>query len=177
MIKIKLNIKKFIPYIIFFIIFFSISSVVMIVLKKEIEKKMSQYYSAKLLAINEENFEKEKSEKAEEGQKKIKNAARILREFSPEEIRKYQQELRQRLDMYEKKIALLDKNEKEIEAFKTDIENRKNEIASLRKELEEELEFISRERIDLDNDLVLFDEGERKNLRRLSDIYASMEAL
>ena len=177
MIKIKLNIKKIIPYIIFFIIFFSISSVVMIVLKKEIEKKMSQYYSAKLLAINEENFEKEKNEKAEEGQKKIKNAARILREFSPEEIRKYQQELRQRLDMYEKKIALLDKNEKEIEAFKTDIENRKNEIASMRKELEEELEFISRERIDLDNDLVLFDEGERKNLRRLSDIYASMEAL
>ncbi len=177
MIKVKFNIKKFIPYIIFFIIIFSISSVVMISLKKEIEKKMSKYYADRLLAIEEKNYERERDEHAAEGQKKIKGAARILREFSPEEIRKYQRELQQRLDMYEKKVALLDKNEKEIETFKTDIEYRKSEIASMRKALEEELDFIGRERIDLDSDLIAFDEGERENLKRLSDIYASMEAL
>ncbi len=177
MIKIKLNIKKFIPYIIFFIVFFSVSSVVMISLKKKIEKKMSEYYSARLLAIEEKNYEREKNEQAAEGQEKIKNATRILRKFSSEEIRKYQRELRQRLDMYEKKVALLDKKEKEIEGFKSDIEYRKSEIASMRKALDKELEFISRERIVLDSDLVAFDESERKNLKRLSDIYASMEAL
>jgi flagellar motility protein MotE (MotC chaperone) len=177
MIKIKLNIKKFIPYIIFFVVFFSISSVVMIALKKEIEKKMSQYYSAKLLEIKEQNIENKKNELAVESQKEIKDAARILREFSPEEIRKYQHELRERLDMYEKKVGLLEKKEKEIETFKTDIEHRKNEIDSMRIVLEDELEFISKERIALDSDLVLFDKSERKNLKRLSDIYASMDAL
>ncbi len=177
MIKIKLNIKKFIPYIIFFIVFFSISLVVMVALKKEVEKKMTQYYSARILAIKEDNIEKEKNLQATEAQKEIKDAARILMEFSPEEIRKYQEELRQRLNMYENKVALLDKKEKEIETFKTDIEYRKSEIVSMREALEEELDFISRERIDLDKDLVAFDEGERKNLKRLSGIYASMEAL
>ncbi len=177
MIKIKLNIKKFIPYIIFFIVFFSISLVVMVALKKEVEKKMTQYYSARILAIKEDNIEKEKNLQATEAQKEIKGAARILMEFSPEEIRKYQEELRQRLNMYENKVALLDKKEKEIETFKTDIEYRKSEIVSMREALEEELDFISRERIDLDKDLVAFDEGERKNLKRLSGIYASMEAL
>ena len=39
MIKIKLNIKKFIPYILFFIVFFSISFFMMVALKKRIEKK------------------------------------------------------------------------------------------------------------------------------------------
>ena len=177
MIKVKLNIKKFIPFVLFFIIIFSISTVVMISLKKRIEKKMSEYYADRLLAIEEKNYERERDEHAEEGKEKIKDAARTLRKFSPEEIRKYQQELRERLDVYKKKVSLLDRNEKELEAFKTDIEYRKKEIVSMEKALEEELEFISRERIELDGDLVAFDEGERKNLKRLSDIYASMEAL
>ncbi|MCP4268140.1 MAG: hypothetical protein GY777_21630 [Candidatus Brocadiaceae bacterium] len=177
MIKIKLNVKKFIPYIIVFIVLFSISLVVMKTLKKDIEKKMSKYYTDRLLAIEEKNYERERDEHAAEGQEKIKNAARILRKFSSEEIRKYQQELRERLDVYKKKVSLLDKKEKDLESFKTDIEYRKKEIAAMKIALEEELEFISKERIGLNSDLILFDEGERKNLKRLSDIYASMDAL
>ncbi len=138
---------------------------------------MTKYYSDKLLAIEEKNYEREKNKYAAEGQEKIRNATRILRKFSSVEIREYQQELRQRLDIYEKKIALLKKDEKEIEAFKADIEYRKSEIASMKKMLEDELELISRERIDLDSNIVAFGKNERKNLQRLSDIYASMEAL
>ncbi len=177
MIKIKLNIKKHIPYILFFIVFFSVSSVVMIVLKKGVEKKLKQYYSAKLLEIRKEYSRKESSEKAINEEKEKKEAVRMLRKFSPDEIRKYQMELRQRIDLYEKKVTLLDKKEKEIEAFKTDVENRKSEIASMREKLDEALMFISAERIDLDSDLVVFNESERKNLKRLADIYASMDAL
>ena len=50
MIKIKLNIKKFIPYILFFIVFFSLSSFVMIALKKRIEKKINDHVRSLMLS-------------------------------------------------------------------------------------------------------------------------------
>lgn len=177
MIKVKLNIKKFIPYILFFIVFFSISSFVMIALKKGIEKKMGQYYSTKLVEIEEEYSKKESSEQEADEQEKTKEAVRTLKGFSPEEIRKYQQELRQRIELYEKKVAFLGKKEKEIEDFEADVEMRKSEIATMRQRLGETLMLISNERIELDRDLIVFDASERKNMKRLADIYASMEAL
>ncbi len=177
MIKIKLNIKKFIPYILFFVVFFSISSFVMVTLKKGIEKKMGKHYSAKLLEI-EEKYSKEKLRENEvEEAKKVKTAVRELKGFSPDEIRKYQDELRQRISLYDKKVGLLGKKEREIESFKADVEDRKNEISTMRIKLDEALLLISNERIDLDRDLIVFDKSERKNLKRLADIYASMEAL
>ncbi len=177
MIKIKLDIKKFIPYILFFIVFFSISSVVMIALKKGIEKRAVQYYSAKLLEIEEEYSKKESMEKEAGEQEKTKKAVRTLKGFSPDEIRKYQHELLERIALYEKKVALLGKKEKEIEAFKADVENRKSEMTTMKKKMDEALMLISKERIDLDRDLIVFDESERKNLKRLAGIYASMDAL
>jgi len=180
MIKIKLNIKKHIPYILFFIIFFSVSTAAMIVLKKGIEEKLKTYYSAKLLETMEKYSHKEGGRKAvneEKEEEEKKEAVRMLRRFTSDEIRKYQMELRQRIDLYENKVALLDKKEKEIEAFETDVENRKSEIASMREKLDEALMFISAQRVDLDSELVVFNESERKNLKRLADIYASMEAL
>ena len=177
MIKIKLNIKKFIPYILFFIVFFSISSFVMIALKKRIEKKMSQSYSARLLEIKEEYRQKRSNAKEADEQEKTKDAVRVLKGFSPEEIRKYQQELRQRIALFEKKVALLDKKEKEIEAFEADVEKRKSEITTMRQKLDELLMLVSKARINLDRDLIVFDESERKNLKRIADIYASMDAL
>ncbi len=183
MIKIKLNIlniKKHIPYILFFIIFFSVSSVAMIVLKKGVEEKLKKYYSAKLLETREKYGHSEGSGKAineERDKEEKKEAVRMIRKFSPDEIRKYQMELRQRIDLYEKKVTLLNKKEKEIEAFETDVESRKSEIASMREKLDEALMLISAARIDLDSDLVVFNKSERKNLKRLADIYASMEAL
>lgn len=177
MIKVKLNIKKFIPYILFFIVFFSISSFVMIALKKGIEKKLGEYYSSKILEIEEVYSKKESSQKEEIEQKKTKEAVRVLKGFSPDEIRKYQLELRQRIALYEKKFALLSKEEREIEAFKADVENRKKEMMTMRKKLDGALLLISKERIDLDRDLIVFDESERKNLKRLATIYSSMDAL
>lgn len=177
MIKIKLNIKKHIPYILFFIVFFSVSTVAMIVLKKGVEEKLKKYYSAKLLETMEKYSHKEGSGKAINEEKETKEAVRLLREFAPDEIRKYQMELRQRIDLYENKVTLLDKKEKEMESFKTDVENRKSEITSMREKLDEALIFISAERVDLDSDIVVFNESERKNLKRLADIYASMDAL
>ena len=79
MIKIKVNIKKFIPYILFFSVFFAISSFVMISVKKGIEKKMGQYYSAKLLEIEEEYRKKDSSAKEVDEQKKTKEAVRVLK--------------------------------------------------------------------------------------------------
>ncbi len=166
-IKIKLDIKKHIPYILFFIIFFSVSSVGMIVLKKGIEEKLNKHYSAKLVEAREKYSHGEGSGKAinEEKEKEEKReAVRMIRKFTSDELRKYQAELRQRIDLYEKKVALLDKKEREIEAFETDVEGRKSEIASMRVDLDEALMFISAERVDLDSDLVVFNESERKNL-------------
>ncbi|GAX60043.1 MgtE intracellular region [Candidatus Scalindua japonica] len=177
MIKIKLDIKKFVPHLLFLIIFFSVSSVVMIKLKTGIQKKMGKSYSAKLIEIEEEYSKRINNAKESADQKKTTEAVRELKGFSPDEIRKYQQELRQRIELYEKKAALLEKNEKEIEAFKADVEDRKNEILTMRKKLDEKLMLISKARIDLDRDLIVFDETERKNVKRLAGIYASMEAL
>ncbi len=169
--------KKLIPYALFFIVFFVISSLVMVKLKKEVEKKMVGYYSSKLSEMEEEYSKREISDKAAFEQEKSKEAVRAIKGFSPEEIRKYQQELQERIELYEKKYALLSKNEREIEAFKTDVENRKKEMISMRKKLDGALLLISKERIDLDKDLIIFEESERKNLKRLADIYSSMDAL
>ena len=67
--------------------------------------------------------------------------------------------------MFEKKVALLGKKEKEIEAFEADVENRKNEITTMRQKLDGLLMQVSKARINLDRDLIVFDENERKNLR------------
>jgi len=149
----------------------------MVALKKRIEKKMAQSYSAKLLEIKEEYRKNDSSAKEAEEQKKTKDAVRALKGFSPEEIRKYQQELRQRIELFEKKVELLGKKEKEIETFEADVENRKSEIMAMRQKLYELLMLVSKARINLDRDLIVFDESERKNLKRIADIYASMEAL
>ena len=175
--KTKLNKKKLIPYVLFFIVFFAISSVVMITLKKGIEQKMVEYYTSKIAEIEEEYSKKEISEKKADEQKKTKEAVRSIKGFSSDEIRKYQQELKQRIALYEKKSALLRKNEREVEAFKTDVENRKKEMETMRKKLDGALLLISKERIDLDSDLIVFDESERKNLKRLAGIYSSMDSL
>ena len=175
--KTKLNKKKLIPYVLFFIVFFAISSVVMITLKKGIEKKMVGYYTSKIAEIEEEYSKKEISDKKADEQKETKEAVRSIKEFSSDEIKKYQQELKERVALYEKKSALLRKNEREIEAFKSDVENRKKEMEMLRKKLDSALLLISKERIDLDSDLIVFDESERKNLKRLAGIYSSMDAL
>lgn len=177
MAKIKLDKKKLIPYVLFFIVFFAISSLVMINLKKGIEEKMTEYYSSKISEIEEEYSKREISEKKANEQEKTKEAVRAIKGFSSDEIRKYQQELQERIELYEKKSALLYKNEREIEAFKTDVENRKKEMEMMRKKLDGALLLISKERIDLDRDLIVFDESERKNLKRLADIYSSMDAL
>jgi flagellar motility protein MotE (MotC chaperone) len=177
MIKLKLNKKKLIPLVLFFIVIFAISSYVMISLKKAIEKKMGVYYASKVLEMEEKYRKKESSEKEAVDQEKTKDAVRAIKGFSPEEIRKYQQELKQRIALYEKKLALFPKKEREIAAFKADVENRKKEMAVMRKKLDGALLLISKERIDLDRDLIVFDEGERKNLKRLADIYSSMDAL
>ena len=141
----------------------------MIALKKGIEKKMGQYYSTKLVEIEEEYSKKESSEQEADEQKKTKEAVRVLRGFPPEEIRKYQQELRQRIALYEKKVALLDRKEKEIEDFKADVENRKKRNNDYEgKAWGETLMLISKERINLDRDLIVFDENERKNMKRFS---------
>ena len=89
---------------------------------------MAQSYSAKLLEIKEEYRKNDSSAKEAEEQRKTKDAVRALKGFSPEEIRKYQQELRQRIELFEKKVELLGKKEKEIETFEADVENRKSEI-------------------------------------------------
>ncbi len=172
-----MNIKKLIPYVLFAVIFFSISSLLMIILKKGIEKKMGEHYSSKLSEIEEWYSKRESSEKEAIEQEKTKEAVRAIKGFSSDEIRKYQQELKERVTIYEQKSALLRKNEREIEAFKTDVENRKKEMVSMRKKLDGALLLISKERIDLDRDLIVFDESERKNLKRLADIYSSMDAL
>jgi len=175
--KTKLNKKKLIPYVLFFIVFFAISSVVMITLKKGIEKKMVEYYTSKIAEIEEEYSKKEISDKKADEQKETKEAVRSIKGFSSDEIRKYQQELKERVALYEKKSALLRKNEREVEAFKSDVENRKKEMETMRKKLDGALLLISKERIDLDSDLIVFDESERKNLKRLAGIYSSMDAL
>ncbi len=114
-IKFKLNIKKYIPYILFFIVFFSVSSVAMIVLKKEIEEKLKKHYSIKLIETEKKYSHLEGSVKAgneekEEEEKKV--AIRMIRKFSSVEIKKYQEELLQRIDLYEKKVSLIEKKRK-----------------------------------------------------------------
>lgn len=176
---IKINIKKYGKYILFFIIFFSVSFAAMITLKKRTEEQLRQLYTDKLSEISKEKNPGEGRETADKERTDVKDEGmmRTLRKFSPEEISKYKLELRQRINLYENKVALLDKREREIDAFKTDLESRKAEIETMREKLDEVLVFISKERIDLDSDLVVFEETERKNIRQLANVYATMDRL
>ncbi len=176
-IKIKLNIKGLIPYVLFFIVFFAVSTLVMINLKKGIEKKMVEHYTSRISDIKEEYRKQKINEKKSEEQNKIKEAVREIKGFSPDEIRRYQHELKERILLYEQKSALVRKNEREIDAFKIDVENSQKEMETIRKKLDGALLLISKERIDLDRDLIIFENSEKKNLKRLSDIYSSMDPL
>jgi flagellar motility protein MotE (MotC chaperone) len=176
---IKITIKKYGKYIFYFIVFFSVSFAAMIALKKRTEEQLRQLYTAKLSEINKEKDPGEGRETADKERTDVKDAdmIRTLRKFSPEEISKYELELHQRIKLYENKVALLDKRERELEAFKTDLESRKTEIEAMRENLDEVLVFLSKERTDLDSDLVIFEESKRRNIRQLANMYAEMDGL
>ena len=55
-----------------------------------------------------------------------------------------------------RKLHCLIRKKRKWNPFKTDVENRKSEITSMREKLDEALMFISAERIDLDSDIVVF---------------------
>ncbi len=162
------NIKTLLFYIIFFSIMFSASSFVMISLKGSIEKKLSNFYSKQLL----EKLEEIKSAE----QLDTKGPLRMFKHLAPEKIDEIVAELKSRIDLYEKKTGLLDQREREINSFKKDLESQKEELVSMRGKLSEALLSVGRERVALDNDLVVFNESERKNLKHLAAVYASMEA-
>ncbi len=119
MIKLKLNFKKHITYILLFIITFSLSSVAMISVKKKAEERLSQVYSVKLSEVIRKNEQSKSSQEVAAAQEGIEDAVRALKAFSPIEIRDYQTELCQRIELYQKKTALLEKQEKEIDAYKS----------------------------------------------------------
>ena len=162
------NIKKLSFYIIFFVIMFSASSYVMISLKVRIEDELRDVYSQQLLKILEE--------RDSIGALDTKGPLRKFKSLSPEKINEFIVELKQRVDLYEKKTGLLDQRERQIDSFKADLETQKEELIFIRGELSEALLLASRERVALDNDLIVFNKSERKNLKRLAAVYASMEA-
>ena len=162
------NIKKLLFYIVVFFIIFSASSFVMITLKVRTERELGEIYSKQLLKQLEE------SERTKH--LNTKEALVVFRQMAPEKIDEFLLELRSRVDLYGNKIGLLDQKEKEMESFRADLAGQKEELISMRGRLSEALLLVSRERVALDNDLVVFDENERKNLKRLAVVYASMEA-
>ncbi len=167
--------KKFLPYLIVFSVVFSISSLAMISLKKKIEDQQSKVFSKQLDKIKEKIVERIKQQDQPE-QSESKDVLRTFKQLSPEEINVFLAELKQRIDLYEKKSGLLIKKQKEIKSFKADMESQKKELVSIREKLTETLLLVSKERVALDNDLIVFDKNERKNLKRLGGVYSSMEA-
>ncbi len=162
------NIKNLLFYIIFFSIIFSISSFVMISLKGRIERELRDIYSRQLL----EKLEEIKSAE----QLDTKGSLRMFKYMVPEKIDEILAELKSRVDLFEKKTGLLDQREREIDSFRADLESQKEELISMRGKLSEALLSVGSERVALDNDLVVFNKSERKNLKHLAAVYASMEA-
>lgn len=166
MLKIKLDIKKYLPFIIMFIIIFSVSAYMMLSLRKKVENNLRAFYSKKLEEIKEKPVE--------EVEEKV--PLRSFKQLYSEELNDFLLELKQRIDLYKNKDTLLNRKEKEINSFKADLDVQKKELLSLRERLFSALLVISEERIDLNNDLLAFTENERNNLKNLSIVYASMEA-
>jgi len=162
------NIKKLLFYIVLFFIIFSTSSFVMLSLKVRTERELGEIYSKQLLKKLEESESMEQLD--------TKEASIMFRQLSPEKIDEFLSELSSRVDLYGNKIGLLDQKEREMDSFRADLESQKEELVSMRGKLSEALLLVSRERVALDSDLVVFDENERKNLKHLAAVYASMEA-
>mgnify|MGYP006356912005 FL=1 len=163
--KIKINIKKKLPLVAMFISVFLVSIFLFTTFKKKIEKEQRKIFSVKLKELETENLKKRGSDEPQ----------RILKDLSHKEISGLLEELNQRVDLYVKKFGLLDKREKQLESFKTDLEAQKTELVSMRDKYSETLMLITKERADLDKDLVLFEGIERKNIKNLAEVYASME--
>ena len=163
--KIKINIKKKLPLVAMFISVFLVSIFLLTTFKKKIEKEQRKIFSVKLKELETENLKKRGSDEPQ----------RILKDLSHKEISGLLEELNQRVDLYVKKFGLLDKREKQLESFKTDLEAQKTELVSMRDKYSETLMLITKERADLDKDLVLFEGIERKNIKNLAEVYASME--
>lgn len=107
---------------------------------------------------------------------KAEKPLRVFKKLYSEELNDFLIELKQRIDLYKKKAELLNRDEKEMESFKADLDIQKKELVSMREDLSKALELTSKERIALNNDLIAYTETERKNLKNLSTVYASMDA-
>ncbi len=164
--KMKINVKKLVPFAVVFLAVFSVTVFTMGRFIKKIEKEQQRIYSEKL-----EEWRTKDSTKID-----TKEQKRILKLLSPEDTNELLDELNQRVDLYIKKIGLLDKREKELELFKNDLENQKLQLVSMREKYSKTLELIGKERVALDKDLLLFEGVEQRNIKNLAVVYASMDA-
>ncbi|GJQ58269.1 MAG: hypothetical protein D8M57_02725 [Candidatus Scalindua sp. AMX11] len=164
--KMKIKARKILPFAVVFLAVFSVSVLIMSTFKKKIEKEQQRRYTEKLKELTTKNSVKLES----------KEQQRILRLLSPEDTNELLDELNQRVDLYVKKIGLLDKREKELESFKDDLENQKLQLVSMREKYSDTLLSIGKERVALDRDLLVFKGIELKNIKNLAVVYASMDA-
>ncbi|MDR4505512.1 MAG: hypothetical protein MRK01_12100 [Candidatus Scalindua sp.] len=165
--KMKINLKKIVPFAVIFLTVFFVSVLIMGTFKKKVEKEQQRIYLEKLEDLRiKDSVEVESKEQR-----------RILKLLSPEDTDELLEELKQRVDLYVKKTGLLDKREKELGSFKNDLENQKLQLVSMREKYSETLDLIGMERVELDKDLLVFKGIERKNIKNLAVVYASMDAL
>lgn len=164
--KVKIKVKKILPFAVVFLAVFGVSALIMVTLKKKVEKEQQGIYWEKLEELKTKDSVKFES----------KEQQRILKLLSPEDIDELLKELNQRVDLYVRKIELLDKREKELGSFKNDLETQKMQIVSMREKYSEILELIGRERVALDKDLLVFKGVELKNIKNLAVVYAAMDA-
>jgi flagellar motility protein MotE (MotC chaperone) len=163
--KMKINIKQKLSLVVMFISVFLVSVFLMMIFREKIEKEQQNDFSVKLEEIKAMTPDKRGSSEPE----------RILKDLSPAETNELLEELNQRVDLYVKKFSLLEKKEKQLESFRTDLETQKKELVSMRDKFSETIMLINKERIDLDKELVVFEGIERKNIKNLAVVYASME--
>jgi len=163
--KMNINIKQKLPLVVMFLSIFLVSTLLLTFFKKKIEKDQQKNFSIKLKGLETKTLKTRGS----------KEPQRILKDLSPKETNGLLEELNQRVDLYVKKFGLLDKREKQLESFKTDLEAQKMELVSMRDKYSETLLLITRERADLDKDLLVFEGIERKNIKNLAEVYASMD--
>ena len=163
--KMNINIKQKLPLVAMFLSIFLVSTLLLTFFKKKIEKDQQKIFSVKLKELETKTLKKRGS----------KEPQRILKDLSPKETNGLLEELNQRVDLYVKKFGLLDKREKQLESFKTDLEAQKMELVSMRDKYSETLLLITRERADLDKDLLVFEGIEKKNIKNLAEVYASMD--
>ncbi|HHT9126583.1 MAG TPA: MotE family protein [Candidatus Brocadiia bacterium] len=102
-------------------------------------------------------------------------ATSILKPFSNSDMAKFIAEIEVHRREYEKKKELLTWKEKVLQSMEANLDAEKKELISLKHEITEIIKSASEKKVELEKEVINFEQSETKNLKKLAEVYGGMK--